>query len=276
MRRRLEAIVVMQQQGTAGITVKRLAHELDVSSATAYRIIEDLRDAGLGVESLPNHRKRLARAREPLAVTLDNGAREALDILRRSHPGLEGTFILAVLDALIEGRRSHIDSHASATERKVLRAIEQARPLSFSYSDVLDARPKPWMVEPAALKLVGGRLYLLAWSPRLKCFKRFALHRLQGVHISERGRVSRRPRPDSCSRGSHVSCTIRIARADAHLIECYPLHHDQEVALDGEDYVQVRARVPLTAAVRWALSWGRSAVPVAPRQLREQVLAKMA
>lgn len=278
-----------------GLTARGLIEAVGTSRSTLYRDLAALRDAGVPIASEKvNGEVRHRLLGDPLPpLRLSAMQHVALRLARESLRPLEGTTLVDELDALI-GRhgpvgtdgRSRVEvrgGEVSATRehlRIVERALEVGRRVRLQYRSRGDARPRWRVLEPAALHLVDGDLYLTAWDLEREEPRRFKMLRASGAELLDERCVERPEMADAASlrssvkvwKGEPVEVAVRLAADVAWLVDEWPLHEGQRVEKLADGRVVVRARVAgIVEATRWVLGWGAAAEVLGPVELRGAV-----
>lgn len=270
-----------------GLTTGQLVRVLGKSRATLYRDLDTLRDAGVLVDvEIVNgeSRRRLSRTQSS-HDELSTSQREALRVARTALASLEGSSIVAHLDAWLRNAPSPIRSLVAARPaaracdpevvRTVERALDRRRRVRFDYRGAKDTVAHPRAADPLALRLVGDQLYFAAHDVDKDELRTFKLARMSNALITRKRATPRRHDLDALFahavrawQGDLVDVEIEIAPSAARFAREWPLHPDQRIETRPNGAARVRARVAgLEETTRWILSWGKQAKAIAPRKL---------
>lgn len=291
---RLWQLVILLDGTQVGRTVAELAQKMEVSQATLYRYLNDLEQAGVGVEKrvvTGEARHRLLGAGVPPVVPTPKQL-AALQFARQSLGSFEGTEVLEQVDALL-GRwgtpkqeslpftRTVRSGVAPAVVRTLEEALRLRRRLALQYRGTKDAVPRRREVDAVGLHTDRDVLYLVAHDPgrgELRTFKvaRIAAAQVLAAPAADHGNLQV---CDMFVRSVKVwhgdaleKIVVRLSAGAARYAREYPLMPSQEVEQleDGSVLVRAEAR-GIQEALRWVLSWGAEAEAVAPQTLRDAV-----
>jgi predicted DNA-binding transcriptional regulator YafY len=274
-----------------GLSITALVAQTGASRATVYRDLEVLRAAGLAIEKELVNGQARHRILDGSVGRLALGAPyvAAIALAREGLAALEGTEALAALDAILADRRAttghvraqeSVGPRAPAIVRALDRAIRDGRRVRISYRGVKDATWRWREVDPGALQLQRGELYLWAWAIEARAWRTFKLARMRGVETTQ---LASAPHPGLAEvmalrhavrvwSGPLEDVAVRIAAEVAWLADEQPLVPDQRVEQQADGTVIVRATVAgLVEATRWVLRWGAHACVLEPRALRDAV-----
>ncbi|MBX3273835.1 MAG: WYL domain-containing protein [Sandaracinaceae bacterium] len=224
---------------------------------------------------------------------LSAGQLTALVLARATLAPLEGTELVSVLDGLIADRRTQRTTVRALPEPlpkspRIVRLLETAlddrRRVRVLYRSARDADWRWRAVDPGALQLRSGVLYLWAFALERDDWRTYKVSRIRDVDVLEVPAVQHPGLADIVAlphavrvwTGSTERVEVWIHPAVAWLVAEYPLVADQKVAVDDDGAAIVKATVAgLVEAQRWVLRWGRHAVVRAPAALREAVVEEL-
>lgn len=290
---RLWRIVEILNGKRRGMTVRQLMAETSASRATIYRAIGMLEECGVAMITEPvNGEVRYRLDREPLPALRPNIMQFAALVLARDFmEPLEGTTLVKELDALIATRaqtnlerrvtRAPAPSHSHpAFVAAIDRGIRNGRRLRLRYRAASSNVTATRFVDPAALRVAGDHVYLVAWDIARDAWRTFKLARVLDAHDLDEP-VTEHPAYDDHELFDHavriwsadpVDVSVRIAQDVAWLLDEWPLHAAQRVEPCNDGAVIVHARVSgLLETKRWILRWGKNAEALAPPELRAMV-----
>lgn len=280
-----------------GLAVRKLLDELGTSKATLYRDLRLLQEAGFPItREEQNGEVRYSLLGEPMpAVQLTIRQVLALRLARRMLAPLQGTKILRELDALLprkvraEGRAPVVEvplPHVVG-EPSIATAVEQAmttgRRIAFMYAATRGA-PSLRKVDPLALHVRDGQLYLNAFDVHRAALRTFKFARLSAAQVLEE-KAEPHDEYDEARVFAHaakvwdgplVEVTVQISPRGARFAREWPLVPSQQIQTQADGSVIVRAQVAGTVeALRWVLRWGKDAVVLQPPDLRANVLDEL-
>ena len=275
-----------------GASVQRLMLATDTPRSTLYRDLDQLRAAGVCIDS----RRVNGEARYSLAgLTLPPLAPSAtqlaaLRFARRAVGFLEGTEITSEIDALLKPYATQGSTSLKVSARRTPflppavvgpldRAIRQQRRVRIRTYTANNRKLQWRLLDPLMLRHVKDALYLIAFDLQPRAIRTFKVARITQVqklldkaedHDLDASTFFAKSVKIWSGRTWNVQ--VRLSAEVAHLAGEYPLVESQSVQTDQRGCVVVRASVAgLPEAMRWVLSWGRGAEVIAPRELREAV-----
>jgi predicted DNA-binding transcriptional regulator YafY len=280
-----------------GLAIRTLLDELRISRATFYRYIDTLIEAGFPIEKEEQNGEAryllLGQAMPPVQPTARQVS--ALRLARHLLAPLEGTKILHELDAFLRrkvpsGRRTPavlVPPPQPAGEPSVTAAIERAMTdgvrIAFTYA-ASRGEPSGRKVEPLALHVRDGHLYLSAFDVDKRELRTFKIARMSTAHVLEE-KAKEHPEYDEARVFAHaakiwdgplVDVEVRISPRGARFVREWPLVPTQQLEKLPDGAVLVRARVSGTVeAMRWVLRWGKDAHVIAPAELRAAVVTEL-
>jgi predicted DNA-binding transcriptional regulator YafY/DNA-directed RNA polymerase specialized sigma24 family protein len=280
-----------------GLSVRTLLDELGVSRSTFYRDLRVLEEAGFPIEKEEQNGEAryrlLGEAMPPVQPTAHQVY--ALRLARHLLAPLEGTKILGALDALLSrkvpgaGRAPAVvvAPPQPAGEPSITAAIERAMihgvRIAFTYA-ASRGEPSGRKVEPLALHVRDGHLYLSAFDVDKRELRTFKIARMSTAHVLEE-KAEEHPEYDEARVFAHaakiwdgplVDVEVRISSRGARFVNEWPLVPSQQLEKLPDGAVLVRARVSGTVeAMRWVLRWGKDAQVIAPPELRAAVVTEL-
>lgn len=306
--RRTWRLLALLDTHREGLTVAELAQQLGVSVRTVYRDLESLQES-----DFPLYSERTAREVQWRFVDGYRFSRQlpfsgeevvALELSRDALRPLEGTWAGDVLQELLRKIRSslspearaYLDATRSAVSARVFAARSYAghsqvlRTLTDSVRerfrvrmiyDSRSSRRTMRRVDPYALFLQDGGLFLVGNDERRREIRTFAVHRIRAIERT--GERFRRPADFELER--YLSSSFRIMRGDAPQEvrvrlsrEVAPFaadrrwHASQERIDLPDGAAELRFRVSALEEIRtWVLGFAGDAEAIAPLELREQV-----
>lgn len=292
-----------------GLPPKRLLEETGSSRATLYRDLDMLEQAGVPLlRETVNGEARVSLLGDKLPELTPTPLQWDALRLARSYLGpLEGTSLLAELDALLDRNRPRkpgstaeaagaLDGSASpsdpdapgaapspesrhARSLKVLdAAIAQRKKVRFRYRSAGATEYRSRTVDPLMWRLVDEHVYLVAFEPQVG-YRTFKVARMSHTERLDDDAAVHDVDEDELFRGAvkiwsgpPVEVEIRLSPYAARLLPEYPLSREQHVRPLSDGGAIVRAEVAGTKeALRWALHWGAHAEVVAPVELRREL-----
>lgn len=280
-----------------GLTPKRLLEETASSRATLYRDLDMLEQAGVPLlRETINGEARVSLLGDKLPeLTATPLQWDALRLARSYLTPLEGTSLLAELDALLDRNRPRKPTGAAEAEAgppaletpgarharslSVLdAAIAQRKKVRFRYRSAGDAEYRTRTVDPLMWRLVDEHVYLIAFEPDVG-YRTFKVARMSHTERLEQDAGVHQVDEDELFRGAvkiwsgpPVEVEIRLSPYAARLLPEYPLSREQAVQPLDDGGALLRAKVAGTKEVtRWVLHWGAHAEVVAPPELRHEL-----
>jgi predicted DNA-binding transcriptional regulator YafY len=277
-----------------GLTPKRLLEETGSSRATLYRDLDMLEQAGVPLlRETVNGEARVCLLGDKLPeLTATPLQWDALRLARSYLTPLEGTSLLAELDALLDRNRPRKPATAEAApaapETPGARharslavldaAIAQRKKVRFRYRSAGDAEYRTRTVDPLMWRLVEEHVYLIAFEPDVG-YRTFKVARMSHTERLEQDAAVHEVDEDELFRGAvkiwsgpPVDVEIRLSPYAARLLPEYPLCREQEVRLLADGGALLVAKVAGTKEVtRWVLHWGAHAEVLAPAELRHEL-----
>ncbi len=278
-----------------GLTPKRLLEETGSSRATLYRDLDMLEQAGVPLlRETVNGEARVSLLGDKLPeLTATPLQWDALRLARSFLVPLEGTSLLAELDALLDRNRPRkpagTETDAPPTPEtagsrharslSVLdAAIAQRKKVRFRYRSAGDAEYRTRTVDPLMWRLVDEHVYLIAFEPDVG-YRTFKVARMSHTERLEQDAGTHEVDEDELFRGAvkiwsgpPVDVEIRLSPYAARLLPEYPLCREQEITTLEDGGVLLRAKVAGTKEVtRWVLHWGVHAELLAPPELRHEL-----
>jgi predicted DNA-binding transcriptional regulator YafY len=283
-----------------GLTPKRLIEETGSSRATLYRDLDMLEQAGVPLlRETVNGEARVSLLGDKLPeLTATPLQWDALRLARSYLTPLEGTSLLAELDALLDRNRPRKPATADgATEAPgaapapetpgarharslaaVDAAIAQRKKLRFRYRSAGQTEYRTRTVDPLMWRLVDEHVYLIAYEPP-HGYRTFKVARMSNTERLDEDAAVHEVDEDELFKGAvkiwsgpPVEVEIRISPYAARLLPEYPLSREQEVAPLDDGGALLRAKVAGTKEVtRWVLHWGAHAEVLGPPELRSEL-----
>jgi proteasome accessory factor B len=277
-----------------GLPPKRLLEETGSSRATLYRDLDMLEQAGVPLlRETVNGEARVSLLGDKLPeLTATPLQWDALRLARSYLTPLEGTSLLAELDALLDRNRPKKPAAAPeglqtpetpgarhARSLGVLdAAIAQRKKVRFRYRSAGDTEYRTRTVDPLMWRLVDEHVYLIAFEPELG-YRTFKVARMSHTERLEEDAAAHHVDEDELFRGAvkiwsgpPVEVEIRLSPYAARLLPEYPLSREQAVETLDDGGVLLRAKVAGTKEVtRWVLHWGAHAEVLAPSELRHEL-----
>ena len=280
-----------------GLSIRTLLEEFGISRGQLYRDIDVLKAVGFELESeMRNgeaYYKLLGKAMPSARPTARQA--QALRLARRLLAPLEGTRIIRELDALLPGKVSS-SSQTLAVEvppqpslgdptatAEVERAMLESARIEFIYAPA-DGEPALRIVDPLALYVRDGHLYLDGYDVEKDGFRTFKIARMSAVRVLK---DKAQPHPEYDERrvfahtakiwdGPLVDVAVRISPRGARFVNEWPLVPSQQLEHLPDGSVLVRAGVSGTIeAMRWVLRWGKEAEVLEPAALRSAVITEL-
>jgi predicted DNA-binding transcriptional regulator YafY len=274
-----------------GLPPKRLLEETGSSRATLYRDLDMLEQAGVPLlRETINGEARVSLLGDKLPeLTATPLQWDALRLARSYLVPLEGTSLLAELDALLD-RNRHKKPAAAPEDAKtpaarharslaaVDAAIAQRKQLRFRYRSAGDTEYRVRTVDPLMWRLVDEHVYLIAYEPELG-YRTFKVARMSHTERLDEDAAAHHVDEDELFRGAvkiwsgpPVEVEIRLSPYAARLLPEYPLSREQDVQALEDGGALLRAKVAGTKEVtRWVLHWGAHAEVLAPAELRQEL-----
>jgi predicted DNA-binding transcriptional regulator YafY len=277
-----------------GLPPKRLLEETGSSRATLYRDLDMLEQAGVPLlRETVNGEARVSLLGDKLPeLTATPLQWDALRLARSYLTPLEGTSLLAELDALLDRNRpkkpAGAPEGAETPETPGARharslgvldaAIGQRKKVRFRYRSAGDTEYRTRTVDPLMWRLVDEHVYLIAFEPELG-YRTFKVARMSHTERLEEDAAVHQVDEDELFRGAvkiwsgpPVEVEIRLSPYAARLLPEYPLSREQAVETLDDGGVLLRAKVAGTKEVtRWVLHWGAHAEVLAPSELRHEL-----
>ena len=277
-----------------GLAVRALLERLGTSKATLYRDLRLLQEAGFPIakeEGVGEIRYLLLGEPMP-AVQPTVWQVLALRLARSMLAPLQGSKILRELDALLP-RKAPLNGRAPVVQVPPPRAvggpsivavveqsIDAGRRVTFMYAAATRGAPSQRRVDPLALHVNDGQLYLDAFDVDRGAIRTFKFARIASARMLEE-KVEPHPEYDNERILAHaakvwdgplVDVEVRISPRGARFVTEWPLVASQRIEAQEDGSVVVRARVAgIVEALRWVLRWGKDAVALAPADLRAAV-----
>lgn len=285
-----------------GLTPKRLIEETGSSRATLYRDLDMLEQAGVPLlRETVNGEARVSLLGDKLPeLTATPLQWDALRLARSYLTPLEGTSLLAELDALLDRNRPRrpaavaegalegepgapaTPETAGARHARSLAAVDaaiaQRKKLRFRYRSAGQTEYRTRTVDPLMWRLVEEHVYLIAHEPP-HGYRTFKVARMSNTERLDEDAAVHEIDEDELFKGAvkiwsgpPVEVEIRVSPYAARLLPEYPLSREQEVQPLDDGGALLRAKVAGTKEVtRWVLHWGAHAEVLAPAELRHEV-----
>ena len=273
-----------------GMGLRPLLEETGSSRATLYRDLDMLEQAGVPLlRETVNGEARVSLLGDKLPSLAATPLQwDALRLARSYLTPLEGTSLLAELDALLERNRPRKPGVVTQTPNaeprharslKVLdAAIAQRKKVRFRYRSAGAEEYRTRTVDPLMWRLVDEHVYLIAYEAE-RGYRTFKVARMSHTERLEQDAAEHEIDEDQMFRGAvkiwsgpPVEVQIRLSPYAARLLPEYPLSPEQTVEPQDDGGAVLRAEVAGTKEVtRWVLHWGSHAEVLAPRNLREEV-----
>jgi proteasome accessory factor B len=282
-----------------GLSPKRLLEETGSSRATLYRDLDMLEQAGVPLlRETVNGEARVSLLGDKLPeLTATPLQWDALRLARSFLVPLEGTSLLAELDALLDRNRprkppgtaeAEAPEPAPQPQTPAARharslavldaAIAQRKKVRFRYRSAGDTEYRTRTVDPLMWRLVDEHVYLIAFEPP-HGYRTFKVARMIHTERLEQDAAVHEVDEDELFRGAvkiwsgpAVEVEIRLSPYAARLLPEYPLSREQEVRPLDDGGALLRAKVAGTKEVtRWVLHWGAHAEVLAPAELRHEL-----
>ena len=165
----------------------------------------------------------------------------------------------------------------------VKRAIEQQRPLKYSYCKLNETKSTVRNVHPHHCFLSKGRWYMLAYCLKSKEIKNYRLDRISRLEIKP-GTFERQPNfnpKDHLGRGMGVikgkgsyDIKIEFDRFAAQVMGKSVWDESQKVRELKDGAIEMAMHLTdLSEVTNWLLSWGGHAQVKTPEELKQKVLA---
>ncbi|HWN67094.1 MAG TPA: transcriptional regulator [Haliangium sp.] len=280
-----------------GVSVRTLLDGLGISRATLYRDLRILEDAGFPItREEQNGEARYALRGEAMPPVQPTALQVlALRLARHLLAPLDGTRLIRELDALLK-RKVRADGYAPAVvvpeppptgARSITTAVERAMidgvRIAFTYA-AARGEPSGRKVDPLALHVRDGQLYLSAFDVDKRALRTFKIARMSTAQVLEE-KAEEHPEYDEARVFAHaakiwagplVDVVVRISPRGARFVKEWPLVPSQELEKQPDGSVLVRARVSGTVeAMRWVLRWGKDAQAIEPAELRAAVVTEL-
>ncbi len=282
-----------------GLTPKRLIEETGSSRATLYRDLDMLEQAGVPLlRETVNGEARVSLLGDKLPeLTATPLQWDALRLARSYLTPLEGTSLLAELDALLdrnrprrpvggpegaEGEGQAPPETPGARHARSLAAVDaaiaQRKKLRFRYRSAGQTEYRTRTVDPLMWRLVEEHVYLIAYE-HPHGYRTFKVARMSNTERLDEDAAEHEFDEDELFKGAvkiwsgpPVEVEIRISPYAARLLPEYPLSRDQEVQPLEDGGALLRAKVAGTKEVtRWVLHWGAHAEVLGPPELRSEL-----
>lgn len=294
--RQLETLRALSSR-KRGLTVASLVERTGASRATVYRDLELLQEAGLPIASERINgevRHRLLGSGQAITLCAEQVA--ALQLAREFIAPIEGASLVEELDTLLRnlGASRHNtgwfqladprEGQDAALVKGLDSAIRNGVRIAFSYRGAGDYENAKRMVDPLALRLRRGHLYLVAFDVDRKEFRIFKLARMES-DLAVVGDASAHPDYDDEKlfentvgiwSGEPVDVEIQLQPAKARFVEEWPLSQRQDLRWQTDGSVIVAATVAGSEEVlRWTLSWGAAARILEPTWLADELRTEL-
>jgi predicted DNA-binding transcriptional regulator YafY len=291
-------LVMELQRHPGGVGRQRLIELTGIPSTTLHRLIGELRDYGVPIET----RTRNGEAWHALAQTslpaLGISATQllALRLARRMLGVLEGTAITRELDGLLQPHalrdspKPGISIRTSVVQAPTVvevldRAIQQGRRVRIRVRTRGNQQLHDRLLDPLCLRCTTNALYLAAFDHGRGEIRKFKVARIEFVQkLSERTREHLGFDEDKLfanavkvGTGEPVDVAVRFSASVAKIVREYPLAAAQTFEDCSDGSVILRGRVAGThEALRYVLSWGRDAEVLSPHEFRQEVALELA
>ncbi len=165
-----------------------------------------------------------------------------------------------------------VSAGEAAHRRTLARAIEERRAVELTYSGSGRAGTSRPVVEPVRLRVVGGRVYLDAWSRPRSDWRSFRLDRVEGVAVlKERFEPRTPPADEGFFADVDQDLVLLLGPAGEWVPEYYPVKSSERTP-DG-----LRVTLPV-ASREWATSLllrlGEAVLDARPVEFRDAATAE--
>jgi predicted DNA-binding transcriptional regulator YafY len=270
----------------AGILLERrkVAHgALEVRLPAALRVPPHLLSTDEALAALILAQFRVHFAGSPMGGVVD-GLLDKVDQLLPRH----GLFAQADLEELGEAFQVRQPGHVPLGEDtglllRLLEAILERRCCTVDYQR-LDAAASRFAIQPHALVIHQGALYVLAWQPHHGSWLHLALHRVDGLTVEE----ERFTRQESFQLTDFLNGAFGIWSAPPQTVVLdfgaqvrgfvreRQWHPSQTLEERPDGGLRLTLRVGISPELRaWVLRWGSHVVVAEPVALREEVLREL-
>ena len=295
-----------------GVSVREMAHEMDVTQRTIRRDLETFQLVGfkLREETGPHGKKRWSMVSEkaqpeisftvdeaislylgrhllePLAGTLFwNAAQRAF---RKIHASLGNgaTEILDRFSTLFHQTSRGTSDYSKKAELidRLMIAIEDKRAVSIAYNSLRSTEPASYKIHPFGVIYHNHSLYLIGYSPSHDEIRHWKVDRVESVELTNAPFCL----PDGFNLESHLSesfgifnghsnihIKIHFSAAAARYVKEQSWHQSQVLTPQPDDSVIAEFDLSATEEIKsWALSFGHNAVVLEPEELREEIMAE--
>lgn len=295
-----------------GLSVSKIAEDLECHSRTVYRDLEALQVAGFPIytdrSDGTNLWKILDSAKKPLPLPLDLTELTALYFSRHLVRFLKGTYFHDALESLFKKIKALLPPHAGEYLDKVeehlwigkrpYKHYESMNELLSQINDALMGRKKIDIdyytmrrkqtsgrrVAPYRLWFHNDSFYIIGFCEKRQDVRIFALDRIRSLRVcAETFEVSAGIDADAIPRssfgvftGEPVQVTIRFSRIAAEYIQERIWHDTQRIHTHGDGSITFEARVAGIQDVKfWVMSWGAEARVIAPDELRQAICSEV-
>ncbi|MBN2494341.1 MAG: YafY family transcriptional regulator [Deltaproteobacteria bacterium] len=301
--RQWRIIQILLRRGAKGVTAPELAQELKASLRSIYRDLETLQKAGFPLYSERSNQRsywKLVEGFHPIqTVPFSMDELRALEVCRCCLRPLAGTALadpldrtIAKVNAMLPGStpiRSCFSTACwpsrdyrkmSGVIRSLQEAIELRAVLTFRYRSLARNETRSRIVDPHALYLFLGTLYLVAHCQlrqeiRLFTVDRIRRPRMTGKHFE---------RPDDFDLDQVMSDAFRVHLGPPEeVVLAFRLpasdyvrertwHRSQRVQETEDGGCMLRLEVPISWEIRaWVMAWGPDCEVLLPDELRASI-----
>lgn len=292
-----------------GATVKELASEMQVNEKTIRRDLQTFEQVGFPLEEIVGERGRKSwkvrgsKDQPELNFALDEAL--ALYMGRRFLEPLAGTFFWEAAQSAFKKIRAclgksalqYLENIAGKLHHRVvgagdyskkadlidhlMQAIEEHKQTFLAYRSQQATEPVSYPVYPYGLTYFRGSLYLIAHAPDHDEIRHYKVDRIEEVDVT--ALPFNRPGDfdlDKHLAGSfgvfqgrgNVTVKVRFAPTVARYVSESRWHESQQLAKQRDGGLTATFELSNTEEIgRWILSFGKHALVLEPKELRERI-----
>ena len=302
--------LLRELEGSRGVTIRRMADLMGVTTRTIRRDLDALQEAGFALYDDPVDGEKRWKLRTRPFRTLDEsgltlGEVSALYLSRSLMECLSGTpfagdlaqafaklerslgsRLRAFLDRLptvIQAKAGpsprRIQTHERQTIAKLLDATLHQRRVAMRYHSLSSGKEKSYRIDPYRLVYANGGLYLFAFVARYSQVRTFAVDRIRRLSLLDDTfemrddlDVAAFPHSLGIHQGEPEQVEIEFTADAAPYVEARVWHPSQSIEHRDDGAILVRFEVCTDAALRsWILGYGPAARVRTPGHLASAI-----
>ncbi len=305
-------IIKLIESHTQGITVAKLANELEVPQRTVYRDLEAIHDAGFPLytdrEGKNSYWKILDTFKKDFPLPLTGTELMALHMSRDLLSVFEGTIFHESIESLFNKVKSALSPNTLrylenisgrltvsigpaknfSNSKEVIKTLSEAtakrKRVEILYRAISTGRDSKRKVDPYQVWVMNGGFYLIGLCHLRNSIRTFAMDRIKSFKVLDES--FHFPKDFNLDeylqtafhvmRGDPEKIKVRFSPGAAHVVRERIWHPTQEIRELEDGGLQVSLEVPINyEIVSWILGFGSAAEVVQPVSLRKRIFKEL-